>query len=161
MLCALGNISLPTEEVSTTLKRVRNNSESESPPLVGSSPLPPSGAYHRHLAGSERVSAAIQQQQQQQHPLNVNQLFGLPMYSEDLGHWPAVYESPFELNLPFESDNTTYELSPAFPLDAPPYVVNTDFSYMGMSYALHQHPLFIPPQALSIMIRPNIPRSIH
>ncbi|KAJ7282766.1 fungal-specific transcription factor domain-containing protein [Mycena rebaudengoi] len=115
---ALGNISLPTEV--PNLKRVRN---SESPPPDVSSP--PSVA-HRNLAGSQRASAAIQQHQP---PLDVNHLFGLPIYTQDLGHLP-VYES-FEWNLPFGSD-TTQELSSefAFILDVP-YGVNNNFAYLG------------------------------
>ncbi|KAJ7282763.1 hypothetical protein C8J57DRAFT_1218941 [Mycena rebaudengoi] len=95
-LYSIGNVGSPTNV--PNLKRGRN---SEAPLPHDSSP---SYSGPRSFAGSQRVSSAIEQSQQPMlatADVNFNHLFGLPIYTEDLGNLP-VYES-FEWDLPFGS----------------------------------------------------------
>ncbi|KAJ7255322.1 fungal-specific transcription factor domain-containing protein [Mycena rebaudengoi] len=124
-LYSIGNVSAPTN--SPSLKRGWNSEA----PLPHVSSLPYSGP--RSFAGSQRVSSAIEQRQQPMATVadvNFNHLFGLPIYSQDLGHLP-VYES-FDWNLPFGSDMTQslgndFSFHSATPL----YGVNAHIPYMG------------------------------
>lgn len=124
-LYSIGPIASPTELPS--LKRGRM-SEALLPCVSG-----PSYSGPRSLAGSQRVSSAIEEQQQSVAALadaNFNYLFGLPIHSQDLGDLP-VYES-FEWDLPFGSD-TTHSLGAGFSFDsaASLYGLNTDMPHMG------------------------------
>ncbi|KAJ7467197.1 fungal-specific transcription factor domain-containing protein [Mycena latifolia] len=79
----------------TTLKRGRNTAPSLDP-TVASVPLEP-----RTIAGSHRVSVALEQQGKPQSHA-VAEPYALPLSTEELGHLP-VYES-FDWGLPFGTD---------------------------------------------------------
>ncbi|KAJ7282709.1 fungal-specific transcription factor domain-containing protein [Mycena rebaudengoi] len=138
-LYSIGPIASPTELPS--LKRGRM-SEALLPCVSG-----PSYSGPRSLAGSQRVSSAIEEQQQSVAALadaNFNYLFGLPIHSQDLGDLP-VYES-FEWDLPFGSD-TTHSLGAGFSFDsaASLYGLNTDMPHMGHASDSTQYSQFNTP----------------
>ncbi|KAF7357827.1 Zn(2)-C6 fungal-type domain-containing protein [Mycena venus] len=112
LLFTVGNqlISNPPAPSTKPLKRSRDP-EVIQPPVSAAS-APSQAALHdsRNVAGSRRVSAAVQQQQQEKSQTlhstldssNPLPLYPLPMSTEELGHLP-VYQS-FDWGMPFESD---------------------------------------------------------
>ncbi|KAF7364586.1 Zn(2)-C6 fungal-type domain-containing protein [Mycena venus] len=114
LLFTVGNqlISNPPAP-SKPLKRSRDP-EIIHPPVSAAS-VPSQAALHdsRNVAGSRRVSAAVQQQQQEKSQTltstldcsNLLPLYPLPVSTAELGHLP-VYQS-FDWGMPFESDRSS------------------------------------------------------
>ncbi|KAJ7141278.1 fungal-specific transcription factor domain-containing protein [Mycena epipterygia] len=117
LLFTIGNQLIDAPQVPrTTLKRTRSKEAARSS-------TPPALQEPRTIAGSRRVSAAVEQQEQVVPDLS--HLYALPISTEELGHLP-VYES-FDWGIPFGSHFANAEAGLSFNFGVPQY--NADLGF--------------------------------
>ncbi|KAJ6594430.1 fungal-specific transcription factor domain-containing protein [Mycena capillaripes] len=128
LLFTIGNqlINNPPAASTTTRKRGRSSQVSEPVP----SPSQDAVQDPRNIAGSRRVSAAIQQQEDATSTINLNHFYPLPISTEELGHLP-VYQS-FDWGVPFGNDTLAFEPS-SFAFNAQEQQYNSDLEFKSIS----------------------------
>ncbi|KAJ7157935.1 fungal-specific transcription factor domain-containing protein [Mycena crocata] len=117
MLFTIGNELINTTQVPSTLPLTLKRSRDE--PTVPTS-VPLEAPEPRAIAGSRRVSVAINQQGRGLDPPDLSHLYALPISTEELGHLP-VYQS-FDWGIPFgnDDDGLAFNLSPTVQYNSNP-----------------------------------------